>query len=84
MMDREREAAQRDRRENGSPTAVGRRKAGNRQVCARHGAVIHRRAAAQNDKRRQCADDNGIDKHLKNAKHTLFYRLFRIGARHAR
>ena len=72
-------AAQCHRRKDGCPAAVGRGKAGDRQLRARSGAVVDRRAAAQNDHSRQRADDDGVRKDLKDAEHALLDRLFRVG-----
>ena len=43
-------------------------------------AVADRRAAAQDDQRRQGADDDGIGKYLKDAEHALLDRLFGVSA----
>lgn len=43
-------------------------------------AVIDRRAAAQDDQRRQGTDHNGIGKYFKDAEHALLDRLFGVSA----
>ncbi len=69
-------AAQRHRREDGRPAAVGGGEAGDRQLGTGRRAVVDRDTAAQDDQRGQCADHNGIRKHLKDAEESLLYRLF--------
>ena len=80
MMVEKRKAAQRHRRKDGRPAAVGGSKAADGQFGARGGAVVDSDAAAQDDHRRQGADDDGVSEDLKNAEHTLLDRLFGVGA----
>ena len=73
-------AAERHRRKDGRPAAVGGREAGDGQLCACRTAIAHRHAAAQDDHGGQGADDDGIGKHFKDAEHALLDRLFGVGA----
>ena len=75
-----REAAERHRREDGRPAAVGGREAGDGQLRACRAAVAHRHTAAQDDHGGQGADDDGIGKDLEDAEHSLLDRLVGVGA----
>ena len=76
----ERKAAERHRRKDGRPAAVGGREAGDGQLCARRTAVAHRHAAAQDDHGGQGADDDGVSEDLEDAEHPLLDGLAGIGA----
>ena len=57
-------AAERHRRKDGRPAAVGGREAGDGQFCACRTAIAHRHAAAQDDHGGQGADDDGVGEDL--------------------
>ena len=64
-----------------SPVAVGAGKAADGQLRAGRRTVGDGHAAAQDNKSRKGADDDGIDKHLKDAEQSLLHRVVDLGAR---
>lgn len=73
------EAAQRHRRKDGRPAAVGGGESGDGQLGTGGRAVVHRHPAAQDDQRGQGADDDGIGKDFEDTEHPLLDRLAGVG-----